>query len=129
MSECEGTRGGLHAELIGNARPPLSARAADREPSAQGRRTDPAPAGTNCVAPWRPDSPGSRKAALPLSDHVVDVIWKGRELLGIAPDVDELRIVTLRRVLNITDANRDWHPGTDARDESMLLREAWQLLK
>ena len=66
---------------------------------------------------------------MPFSDHGVDVIWKGREPLGIAPDIDELRIITLRRVLNITDANSNWYPGADTSDESVLLREAWQLFK
>ena len=66
---------------------------------------------------------------MPFSDHCVDVIWKGREPLRIAPDVNELRIVTLRRVLNIADANSNWHPGADTSDESVLLREAWQLFK
>lgn len=76
-----------------------------------------------------PSLQGCWSFSLPVLNHSIDMIPKLRQLLNVAPRLDEIRIIASRRVLNIPHAHSDGHTSADAGDKSMLLRETWQLVE
>ena len=62
--------------------------------------------------------------ALPIRDDAINMPRKIRELIGVFPCRDEIRIIALWRTRNITDTYGNRDTGAYTSDQRVLLRQA-----